>query len=124
MILAKHREAIEYDLLMAGKSLDDLGTLALSWRDLRTLIRRWQRTAGTALSEAVQGYTMWSIEAQLLAEAVDTLRSGNWQRMQKKSAPKPKPIPRPWEKTKATRLGSEPIPISQFDDWWDSMSRK
>lgn len=107
-----------------GRSLDDLGTLALSWRDLRTLIRRWQRTAGTALHESVHGPS-WSTEAQLLAGLFDVLQMGNWQRAQKKSAPKPKPIKRPWEKAaKSTRLGSDPIPISQFDDWWESVSRK
>lgn len=44
----------------------------------------------------------------------------NWQRAGRKTAPKPKPIPRPWEKPKTTTLGKEPIPISQFNDWWDS----
>lgn len=62
---------------------------------------------------------VWSVEAQLMAEATDALNMANWQRGGRRSAPKPKPIPRPWLKPKHTTLGSDPIPISQFNDWWD-----
>lgn len=100
--------------------MDDLG-VSLSWRDLWVLVMRWQRTPGTALCEAVHG-ERWSVEGQLLAHVIDLLEVGNWQRMGKKSAPKPKKFPRPWEKSKAQRIGRDPIPWSEFDDWWDSQS--
>lgn len=31
---------------------------------------------------------------------------------------KPKPYPRPWVDSGAKRIGSNPIPISQFNDWY------
>lgn len=41
------------------------------------------------------GDGMWSLEAQLLASAVDELRVANWQRAARKGVKAPKPIPRP-----------------------------
>lgn len=118
-LIDRHEEAIEYDLLMAGWSLDDLG-VTLSWRDLQVLVRRWQKTPGTATCEAVQDVEHWPVRDQLLAEIVDALYTANWQRAGKKSAPRPKRLPRPWERAKVTRLGSDPIPRSKFNEWWDS----
>lgn len=82
-----------------------------------------QQDPKSALSIEIHGVT-WSIEAQLLAEAVDALNQANWQRAGRQTAPRPKRVPRPWEETKATSIGSDPIPISQFDDWWDSKRKK
>lgn len=63
---------------------------------------------------------MWSIEAQLLAVLTDYTASANWQRAGRKSAPKPKRIPRPWEKPKSTNFGKGALPVDQFKDWWDA----
>ncbi|WP_066041897.1 hypothetical protein [Herbiconiux solani] len=116
----EHGEAVAYDLLERGKNLDDLGTQALSWPDLLLMVRRWQKMPGTATQESVHGI-IWSIEAQLLAEMLDTLRLANWQRAGKKNTPKPKRTPRPWElKSRQQTIGSEPIPVSEFDEWWES----
>ena len=118
-LLEEHGEAVEYDLLTNHYRLDDLGTPALSWRDLWVLVRRWQKDPHTALCEALHG-VRWDVTAQLLAVVADTLAAGNWQRAGKKTAPKPKPIERPWTKTKTQALGSAPIPINEFDDWWEA----
>jgi len=77
----------------------------------------------SALAEAMHG-PRWSITDQLLALIYDVLNIGNWQRAGKRSAPKPKPLLRPWQKAKSTSLGSDPIPISEFADWWDSKAKK
>lgn len=61
---------------------------------------------------------------QLLAALVDLLQVGNWQRAGRKHAPKPKRLPRPWEKSKGKQLGSAPIPVSKFNDWWDSKRKR
>jgi hypothetical protein len=121
-LIERYAEAIEFDLLVAGRSLDDLGW-SLSWRDLLVLIKRWQRVPGTATSEAITGVVHWATTDQLLAYIYDALQTGNWQRAGKKSAPKPKPFPRPWQKPAGQKLGSKPIPISEFDDWWDSQAK-
>lgn len=120
-VIDEHREAVEYELIRAGYRLRDIPTEALNWRDLYVMVRQWQAEPGNAFSRSFHGYTLWTTGEQLLAHAVDVLAIGNWQRQQKASAQKPKKIPRPWEKAKdSRRLGSDPIPISQFDDWWDS----
>lgn len=117
-----HREAIEYELLRAGLRLRDLGTEQFNWRDLFVLVRAWQKQPHNALAEAVHKHPVWTIGEQLLAILVDLTGHGNWQRLKKRFAPKPKRLPRPWEKQNTRQLGSDPIPISQFDDWWDAQS--
>lgn len=104
-------------------TLDDLGSEAFTWYDLSAFVKHIQTDPRSALAKELHD-DAWSIEAQLLATIADSLGIANWQRMGKKHAPKPKPIPRPWEKPKSTSLGSAPIPIAQFDDWWDSQSSK
>ena len=37
-VLGEHSEAVEYDLLRLGQHIDDLGTPALSWRDLWVVV--------------------------------------------------------------------------------------
>lgn len=48
------------------------------------------------------------------------LQDGNWQRQQDPSAPKPALILAPGDTGPGEAFGSEPIPASQFDDWWYS----
>lgn len=100
-----------------GRRLDDLGTLALSWRDLLVITRNAPR--GSALSRAVNGAD-WGPAEYLLALVVDVLQSGNWQRAGKPNAPKPKPLQRPGEAPQGQKYGSEPIPAKDFDAWWDN----
>lgn len=82
-LLGEHGEAIEFDLLERHYRLDDLGTEALSWRDLFVLVRRWEKQPGTATAEAVHG-ERWSVTDQLLAHVFDLLNLANWQRAGKK----------------------------------------
>jgi hypothetical protein len=82
-----------------------------------------QQDPSSALSKELHGPS-WSVEAQLIALAADHLAMGNWQRAGRKSAPKPKRIPRPWEKPKTTALGKGAIPVSQFKDWWDAKANE
>lgn len=119
----KRRLALQYDLLAKHYSLDDLGTEAFSWYDLLAMVTHLQADSNSALSEELNGPS-WSVESQLLAVAADSLAVANWQRAGRRSAPKPKRIPRPWEKPKTQALGSGAIPISSFNDWWDSKRAK
>jgi hypothetical protein len=94
----------------------------LSWRDLYVLVRGFQRDPTSATSTSLHG-THWSVTDQLLAGLYDLLQNANWllqkQLNPKKSVPRPKPLQRPWQKSKSQRLGSEPIAIAAFDAWWD-----
>jgi len=117
------RLALQYDLLVRGYTLDDLGTEAFSWYDLLAIAKFIQTDHTSALSIHIHGQT-WSMESQLLAIVADATAVGNWQRAGRRSAPKPKRIPRPWEKPKTTALGRGAIPINKFNDWWDSARTK
>lgn len=116
---------IELELIKLGHRLRDIGSKRLDWRDLYVLIRGWQKEPHNPLGAAINGFDLWTVGEQLLAEAVDVLQRANWQRANKPYAPKPKRITRPWEKSKNTRrLGRDPIPISQFDDWWEAKAEE
>lgn len=117
------RAAIQYDLITRGLSLDQLGSEAFTWYDLMVFARHVQVDPHSALATELHG-PAWTIEAQLLATIVDILGIANWQRAGRKSAPKPKRLPRPWEKPKSTSLGKDAIPISSFNDWWESRGAK
>lgn len=117
-LIDQYGEAVEYDLLMSGRSLDEIG-YTLSWRDLWVLVRRWQKTPRTALSEAIHGHMIPTLQDELLAGLFDLTAAANWQRAGKKGAPKPKPLKRPWWKPKTRKLGSGAIPASEFTAWWD-----
>jgi hypothetical protein len=108
---------------MRGHTLDALGTEAFSWYDLAAVVKHVQTEPSSALAKELHG-PIWSVEAQIAAVIADTLAMANWQRAGKKSAQKPKPISRPWEQPKTTSLGSEAIPIADFDDWWNSQGTK
>ena len=118
-LLDEYGEAIEYDLLTLGRRLDDLGTPSLSWRDLYVITRHLPPTS--ALRRAAgEGEEPWTTADYLLALAVDALNGANWQRAGKSSAPRPRPIPRPGETAKGEQYGSDPIPVAEFDSWWDN----
>lgn len=86
------------------------------------LVRGFQRDPTSAIATALHG-THWSVTDQLLAGLYDLLQQANWLlqklRNPKGNIPRPKPLERPWQKSKSQKLGSEPIAISAFDDWWD-----
>jgi hypothetical protein len=60
----------------------------------------------------------WGLTDHLLAQLIDAVNEGNWQRQGKPHAPRPKPVKRPGVEDKTQTFGKDPIPISQFDDWW------
>lgn len=121
-LLDEHGEAVEYDLITLGLRLDDLGTERLTWRDLWVIVHHLPRTS--ALSRAIGGSDAeWGLTDHLLAVAVDAIEVGNWQRAssgRKSPLPKPKPVPRPGAKREGQSFGSVPIPIKDFDAWWDA----
>ncbi|WAB09125.1 tail assembly chaperone [Arthrobacter phage Eesa] len=121
-LLEDHGEAIEYDLLVMGRRLDDLGTELLTWRDLLVVVK--QSGPSSALARALQpelaAWANGQVLADLLATAVDLLAGANWQRQGKKSAPKPKRVKRPGVDNGEQKYGRAPIPVKDFDDWWDN----
>lgn len=116
-LLTEYGEAIEYDLLVAGLRIDDLGTERLSWRHLLVMVEQSPR--GSALARAVHGEAAtWGPLEYLMAIAVDAIQWGNWQRGGGKG-PKPNPMPRPVKTDDRTvkTFGSAPLPIDELDAW-------
>lgn len=118
-LLDEQQEAIEYDLIVMGLRLDWLGTERLSWRDLHVIVQNLPRES--ALARAMHGKdVLWGLSEHLLAEAIDVLALANWQRSnagKRTPGPKPKPIPRPGKSDGVQRIGAEPLPIAELDDW-------
>ncbi|ALY08800.1 tail assembly chaperone [Arthrobacter phage Nancia] len=116
-LLREHRGAIEFTLLSMGKKLDWLGSDDLDWRELWMIISHTQM--GSALAESIHGeQSRWKVTDYLLAMVADALHDANWQRGGGKGA-QPERVKRPGVKDKSTQsFGSEPIKISEFNDWW------
>jgi len=110
-LLAEHGEAIRFDLFMAGRSLDDLGSSGFSWLDLLAYTRHAPHTS--ALARAVHGEAAaWGATEHLLANVIDLLAIANWQRGGKKAGPRPKPIQRPGARK---RIGTTVLPLDALD---------
>lgn len=103
-------------------TLDDLGG-ALSPRALLSFVRglpaeslTWRETHPGRAAEGE-----WSDVAlvpQLLASAVDALNAISWQ-LGGGRGPRPRPIPRPGVDGGERVIGSDPIPVRDFDAWWE-----
>ena len=121
-LIDSHKEAVEYDLLTHGKSLDDLGTELLSWRDLLVIVN--QQPPGSAIDRAMHPDNAgWGMSEMLLAAAVDALNVANWQRGGGHQRDYPKPIPRPGVKPNEARIGGEAVPMDEMAKFlgWDRM---
>lgn len=96
LLIEKHGPAIEYDLIKLGLRLRQLGTDALSWRDLLVIVQHSER--GTALNAAMHpDHAPWGLSEHLLAVVADAVIAGNWMQSKdgQKNRNRPKPIPRP-----------------------------
>lgn len=87
-LLVEHGEAIEYDLLVMGVDLADLGTARLTWRRAVNLVSRLGHDTQIALE---MGAPVWSRTDQLLRLVLWTLHATNWDGKGKR----PQPIPMP-----------------------------
>lgn len=112
---------------MTHYQLTDVGG-ALSWGALLHFVSYLPRTS--ALSQEMrplddtERWMRGEGTAAILADIFDAIRVLDVEVMAKGSRRKPrqpKPYPRPWAKGKGEKhIGSDPIPIAQFDSWWDS----
>lgn len=127
-IIEEHGAALEFDLLtMTRYQLRDVGG-ALPYGALLHFIRYLPRTS--ALSKELVPRTdteRWldgEATAAILADIFDAIRALDADVMHKGTRRKPKPprpYPRPWDKSKgAVHLGKDPIPIKDFEAWWNA----
>jgi len=129
-LIEEHGAALEHDLLtMTGYQLRDVGG-ALSWGALLHFVQFLPRTS--ALSRELvppsdaERWTDGTVVAALVADLIDTVNAMGVALMAKgsgRSPSWPRPYPRPWAKDEGTRYGSDPIPVEDFDAWWDSKKK-
>ena len=118
--MAEHGEALEYDLLTkAGRSLDELGG-SLSASSLLAFARHLGADSAPACEADPD--VVWTLVPQLLARISDSLELLIWEYTcvhSKGSRPKPpRPIPRPGVESGEKRVGKDPIPVADFDEWY------
>lgn len=101
-------------------TLDDLGG-RLSERALLSFASHLPMES--ALAAEFDDMAGWSRTEQLLARLVEAVEILDWRyacvHSKKGRRPKrPRPIPRPGVGGDERRIGKDPIPISDFDDWY------
>lgn len=110
-----HTVAVEGELIRRGLRIRDLGSGRFTWSDLKAVI--YTADPGSHLASALGA--PWGVSDYMMANVIDLLNAGNWQRGGNKSAPKPKPMQRPGEKDEGVkRFGADPIAPEAFDEWW------
>lgn len=106
-------EAIQYELLFAGRSLDFLGTTNLSWWDLKCFLKH--QKPDNALVRMKNPDYIWDLHAHLLAGIHDGIQGGNWQRGGDPKAKRPEQLPRPGVKPSGEkRKSTTALPIDQL----------
>lgn len=106
-LLEEQSEAIEYDLIRLGLRLRNLGSDALTWRDLKVIVRC--SPLDSALTRAKYPVEQqWQLSQQLLADMADSLRWLVWSKTTdaQHGRNRPDPIERPGVKSNKERIGS------------------
>lgn len=117
VIVRDHRTAIEYDLLtLTGYTLDDVGE-RLNWCSLYSFIKHLPPSSAffrEEYPEEAEWANGWK-NAAILADLWDLIAA-----IHAKRGKEPK-YQRPGTKDESTqRHGADPIPISQWEDWWNN----
>ena len=126
-MIDEHGGAIEYDLMTrVGETLDGIG-VRIPWRAFSHFVAHLDASSAYLREVAPDAAPWLGTERvqSMLADLVDAVRALDWHFSSAntpKGKPKPRkpnPYPRPWKKDDgATKIGREPIPIKDFDDWW------
>lgn len=116
VVLAEHSGAVEYDLLRIGKHLDDVGTPALSWRDLWVLITHAQPE--TATFKALNPDWQHTHEVEFLRSIEFRLRWLQWAKTgdAEKRRNVPELWPLPWDpKPKTSTYKGDALPVDELN---------
>lgn len=116
----------------AGHTLADVGR-TLSWGALSHFCRYLPPTSqlGKELDGKSAEMAAWldgSLVAPLMAALIDSENFGRWEyaaSVSRRKPKKPKQIKTPWStKDEEQKLGSDPIPVGDFEDWWNGIDRQ
>lgn len=106
-----------------GRSIHALGTPALPWVDLLTIVRHLPPSSAlgrelAAEAEEEPGDTAWDLHAHLLAGIWDAVNVLVWLTAGGKRRDRPKPIPRPG--ARPTRYGRRLMTLEQADAFMEA----
>lgn len=111
----------------AGVTLDDVPA-RVSWRALASFVAHLDASSAY-LREVAPDTAPWlgtERVQSMLADLIDMVAVLDWHLVGantpkgKPKPRKPRPYPRPWKREDegAVKVGREPIPVKDFDDWW------
>lgn len=117
-----HGAALDHDLMTRTRfTLDDVPAV-MGWTTLAHFVAYLK--PGSALHDELHpNLASYDFKAGILADIFDllaTFRHVYVSANSKAHKPRPKPYPRPWLEKQVRHYGKDPIPMSQFDAWWDS----
>ena len=114
---------------MAGRELSDLGR-SMTWNALRSFVEHLPKASALSRDlnpDSAEWFGTEKVQTMLadLIDAVNALRyeEGCAHTPKGKKRPrKPEPYPRPWARKRGRVIGHDPIPIKDFDEWWEGGS--
>lgn len=117
-LIDEHGPAVEYDLIKLGLRLRQLGSDALSWRDLLVIVQHSGRDSALQASMDPEN-ARWGLSDHLLAVIADAVIAGNWMQSKdgQKNRHRPKPIPRPGVEPEAKKFGGKAESMHAIRDW-------
>lgn len=129
-LIGEHGGALNYDLMTRlGAFIEDVPDF-ISWRDLMDFVRHLPNDSAL-FSVLHPDFAGWATTAQtntILANIYDAIAQLSHMYASvnsKKTIPRPKLYPRPFaHDDDEQKLGSDAIPMSEFDAWWDSFDAK
>ena len=114
-------------MTMTRFTLRDVGR-ALPWGALLHFVRHLPPTSELAKEANVGAaeQAVWldgSLVAPMLASLIDATNFGRWEyaaSVSKHKPRRPRAVRTPWGDggTNERKLGSDPVPISEFEEWW------
>lgn len=127
-VIDEHGGALEYDLMTrCGATLDDVPA-RIPWTALRSFVTHLDASSALVKEQDpdIAGWQGTDRVPMLLADAIDAINVFRWQfecanTPKKKRRPKrPEPYPRPGvgKGDDGQKVGRDPIPVSEFDEWW------
>lgn len=130
-LIEEHGAALDYDLLTkTSYNLRDIGG-ALPWGALLHFVQFLPRDSALKSdmepTTDAERWTRGDATATILADLYDLVSTLRNEMAAKGSGKKPKgikPYPRPGKKKNTEHFGKDPIPVAQFEDWWESRGRR
>lgn len=132
-LISEHYEALSYDLMTRTRfTLDDLGG-PLSWAALFSFVSNCGHDSAVfrAMNPDMAPWLDGRMVAPLLAQLIDAMNTNTYVNAvahcdEGKRPDPPKRVKTPWtvEEAEGRHIGSDPIPISEFDAWWDAAGKE